>query len=245
MIVSVSNTAINPLGRDGSSTLILIVDNDASLTATLSHQLRDNGFDVLLEADGLAGLHTAEVWHPDVVVLEVTLPKIDGLEVCRRLRLKSDVPILMLTSRGDEEDCVVALDLGADDYVTKPLGARELTARLRALLRRAGARGATNGGEKIIVGPLEIDPRARTVRRGARAILMKPREFDLLYFLAKHPDQVFTRAQLLESVWGSPHFLAGRTVDVHMYELREKIEENPSRPQHLVTMRRVGYKFAS
>jgi DNA-binding response OmpR family regulator len=170
------------------------------------------------------------------------LPKIDGLEVCRRLRADSDVPILMLTARGEEMDRVLGLEIGADDYLTKPFSMRELTARVRALLRRSAARIAPNAAA-IVAGRLRIDPRGRTVLRDGRDVLLKAREFDLLFFLARNAGQVFTREQLLEQVWGYEFFGGSRTVDVHIRWIRAKIEEDPAQPRHLLTMRGVGYKF--
>jgi DNA-binding response OmpR family regulator len=171
------------------------------------------------------------------------LPKMDGLEVCRRVRAESEVPIIILTARSEEMDRVVGLELGADDYLTKPFSVRELTARIRALLRRSTQRQRTEDTERILIDDLQLDPRGRTVQRRGREITMKPKEFDLLCFLARNTDQVFTRQQLLERVWGYEFYGSGRTVDVHIRWLREKIEDDPSQPRHLLTMRGVGYKF--
>ena len=167
----------------------------------------------------------------------------DGLEVCRRLRAESDVPILMLTARTEEADKVIGLELGADDYLTKPFGMRELVARLRALVRRGQAQAPCVWSSVISVEGLEIDQRGRSVRRDGGEIPLKPEEFDLLFHLASHPGQVFTRQQLLEQVWGYDFFGGSRTVDVHIRWLREKLEETPAEPRHLLTVRGVGYKF--
>ncbi|HEY8174037.1 MAG TPA: response regulator transcription factor [Dehalococcoidia bacterium] len=222
---------------------VLVVEDEPSLASTLSYNFRKNGFNVISAADGLEGLQAARRSDPDVIVLDLMLPKMDGLEVCRRLRADSDVPILMLTAKSEELDRVVGLELGADDYLTKPFSMRELMARVRALLRRAGGRTNTDDASRIRAGEIELDVRGRTVHRAGEEVALKPKEFDLLFFLAKNAGQVFTREQLLEHVWGYEFFGGSRTVDVHMRWLREKLEADPSRPQHLLTVRGVGYKF--
>jgi DNA-binding response OmpR family regulator len=221
---------------------VLVVEDEPSLASTLSYNLRKNGFNVTTEADGLAGLNAARREHPDVIVLDLMLPKMDGLEVCRRLRAESDVPILMLTAKSEEMDKVIGLELGADDYLTKPFSMRELMARVKALLRRSGSRDDVDVS-RIVAGELELDARGRTVRRAGREVILKPKEFDLLYFLAKNAGQVFTREQVLEHVWAYDFFGGSRTVDVHIRWLREKLEDVPARPRHLLTIRGVGYKF--
>ena len=221
---------------------VLVVEDEASLVSTLSYNFRKHGFRVLSANDGVDGLRQARAARPDVVVLDLMLPKMDGLEVCRRLRAESDVPILMLTARGEELDRVVGLELGADDYLTKPFGMRELMARVRALLRRSGQQ-APEEATRIIVGAIEIDLRGRSVTRDAREVALKPKEYDLLVYLARNAGQVFTRDQLLEKVWGYDFFGGSRTVDVHIRWLREKLEAEPARPRHLLTVRGVGYKF--
>lgn len=223
---------------------MLVVEDEASLASTLSYNFRKNGFDVISAYDGVEGLQAARRENPDVIVLDLMLPKMDGLEVCRRLRADSDVPILMLTARGEELDRVVGLELGADDYLTKPFSMRELVARVRALLRRAASTPPPQDQARIVIGPLSIDARGRTVQRSGAVVAMKPKEFDLLHFLAKNPGQVFTREQLLEHVWGYEFFGGSRTVDVHIRWLREKIEDSPANPRYLLTVRGVGYKFA-
>ena len=225
-----------------SAKTVLVVEDEASLASTLSYNLRKNGFNVVSAADGLEGLQAARREHPDMIVLDLMLPKMDGLEVCRRIRAESEVPILMLTAKSEELDKVVGLEMGADDYLTKPFSMRELMARVRALLRRSGTREADDTG-KISVGHLELDVRGRVVFREGEEVVLKPKEFDLLYFLARHAGQVFTREQLLENVWGYDFFGGSRTVDVHIRWLREKLEKDPARPKHLQTIRGVGYKF--
>ncbi|MDP9237145.1 MAG: response regulator transcription factor [Chloroflexota bacterium] len=225
---------------------VLVVEDEPTLSSALSYNLRKSGFEVLSAADGVSGLQEARRARPDIIVLDLMLPKMDGLEVCRRLRADSDVPILMLTARSEELDKVVGLELGADDYLTKPFGMRELMARVRALLRRSSQRTdqtAADDATVIRVGDVEFDARGRTVRRGEDEIALKPKEFDLVFFLAKNAGQVFTREQLLEKVWGYDFFGGSRTVDVHVRWLREKLEADPPRPRHLLTVRGVGYKF--
>jgi DNA-binding response OmpR family regulator len=228
---------------DASARTVLVVEDEPSLASTLSYNLRKNGFNVMSEADGVAGLRTARRDRPDVIILDLMLPKMDGLEVCRRVRAESDVPILMLTAKGEETDKVVGLEVGADDYLTKPFSMRELMARVKALLRRAGARAESDDVGRIVAGKLELDARGRAVRRGLEEVSLKPKEFDLLFFLARHSGQVFTREQVLEQVWGYDFFGGSRTVDVHIRWLREKLEDSPGRPKHLLTVRGVGYKF--
>ena len=233
-----------PLTTQSDARTVLVVEDEATLASTLSYNLRKNGFNVLSAADGVTGLREARRARPDVIVLDLMLPKMDGLEVCRRLRAESDVPILMLTAKSEEFDKVIGLEVGADDYLTKPFGMRELMARLRALLRRSAAgRGDAGDGARITTGDLELDARGRTVKRKGIEVQLKPKEFDLLHFLARNPGQVFTREQLLERVWGYEFFGGSRTVDVHVRWLREKLEAEPGQPKHILTVRGVGYKF--
>jgi DNA-binding response OmpR family regulator len=225
---------------------VLVVEDEPTLSSVLSYNLRKNGFQVLSAADGVSGLQEARRSKPDVVVLDLMLPKMDGLEVCRRLRADSDVPILMLTARSEELDKVIGLEMGADDYLAKPFGMRELMARVRALIRRSSQRSDPAAAEEttlVRVGDIELDARGRTVRRSDAEIALKPKEFDLVFFLARNAGQVFTREQLLEKVWGYDFFGGSRTVDVHVRWLREKLEADPARPRHLLTVRGVGYKF--
>ncbi len=234
---------MQPPAVERSSATVLVVEDEPALASALSYNLRKNGFAVMSESDGVAGLQAARRDRPDMVILDVMMPKMDGLEVCRRLRAESDVPILMLTAKSEEMDKVVGLELGADDYLTKPFSMRELMARVRALLRRAEARPAREGATKVVAGDLELDVRGRGATRAGEELLLKPKEFDLLVFMARNAGQVFTRAQILEQVWGYDFFGGSRTVDVHMRWLREKVEREPSRPKHLLTVRGVGYKF--
>jgi DNA-binding response OmpR family regulator len=232
-----------PPPAERSAKTVLVVEDEPTLASTLSYNLRKNGFNVISTADGLAGLQAARRDTPDVVVLDLMLPKMDGLEVCRRIRAESDVPILMLTAKSEEMDKVVGLEIGADDYLTKPFSMRELLARVKALLRRSATRAEDDVTAKLVAGQIEMDARGRVVTRAGEEVLLKPKEFDLLFFLAKNAGQVFTRDQVLEQVWGYDFFGGNRTVDVHIRWLREKLEENPGRPKHLLTVRGVGYKF--
>lgn len=241
--MSASMATQGPPAAVAGAKTVLVVEDEESLASTLSYNLRKNGFNVVSAADGVEGLAAARRLRPDVIVLDLMLPKMDGMELCRRVRSDSDVPIIMLTARGEEMDRVVGLEMGADDYLTKPFSMRELMARVRALLRRSGARPVAEDADRIIAGALDLDLRGRTVSRSGEEVQLKPKEFDLLYFLAKNAGQVFTREQILERVWGYDFFGGSRTVDVHVRWLREKLEEAPAHPQHLLTVRGVGYKF--
>ena len=225
-----------------SAALVLVVEDDRTLAATVSFNLRKNGFRVVAAADGLAAIEEARRSRPDLVLLDLMLPKMDGLEVCRRLRSESDVPILILTAKSEEIDKVIGLEMGADDYLAKPFGLRELLARVRALLRRVPYRDHADGA-RITAGALQLDARGRSVLNDGAECVLKPKEFDLLFFLAKNAGQVFTREQLLSNVWGYDWVGGSRTVDVHVRWLREKLEPRPATPRHLLTVRGVGYKF--
>ena len=235
---------IDEIAGEPATALILLIEDEESLVSSLSYYLRKNGFNVVSAMTGAAGILAVRAERPDVIVLDLMLPGIDGLEVCRRVRSESNVPIIMLTARAEEMDRVVGLEVGADDYVTKPFSMRELTARIRALLRRSARRDVTSSPTTLVVmSSIEVDPRGRTVRRNGKEIALKPKEFDLLCFLAQHPDQVFTRQQLLGRLWGYDFDGGSRTVDVHVRWLREKLEDDPAQPRHLLTARGVGYKL--
>jgi DNA-binding response OmpR family regulator len=227
-----------PSGRS-----ILVIEDEAPLAAALRYSLQKEGFQVFSASDGLDGLEKARSLRPNLIILDLMLPRLDGIEVCRRLRAASNVPILILTARADEVDKVVGLEVGADDYMTKPFGMRELIARVRALLRRGG--DVATGDRPITVAGLTIDPRGRTVRRDDGEVRLHPREFELLYFLASHPGQAFTREQIIERVWGYDFPGDARTVDVHVRWLRAKLEDDPAHPVHLLTVRGVGYKLVT
>lgn len=225
---------------------ILIVEDEPNLLAALEYTLKREGYTALTATDGEAGLRTARVMTPDLVILDVMLPTLDGFEICRILRRESAVPILMLTARGEEVDRVVGLELGADDYVTKPFSMRELLARVRNLLRRATASQTSQfpGHSEIIRSEdLTIDQISHSVTLGDNPVEMKPREFSLLALLASNKGRAFTRDQILERLWGHDYIGDSRTVDVHIRWLREKIELNPSKPRRIVTIRGLGYRF--
>ncbi len=223
---------------------VLVVEDEESLLFTLAHNLKREGYQVLTAARGDDGLRLAREKHPDLIVLDVMLPGVDGIQVCRMLRRDSDVPIIMLTALGGEGDRVAGLDTGADDYVAKPFGMRELMARIRALLRRSGPRAQPDLGPSVIVsGDLVLDRERREVTRNGRVVRMKPKEFELLLFFAQHPGKVFSREQILDDVWGYDFYGGPRTVDVHVRWLRQKIEDDPANPTRLRTIRGSGYLF--
>jgi DNA-binding response OmpR family regulator len=225
---------------------ILIVDDEANLRHTVGYNLRRAGHEVVEAADGEAALARAAGRPLDLVVLDVMLPGIDGLEVCRRLRARGSVPILMLTARDSEVDRVVGLELGADDYLVKPFSMRELLARVKAILRRGEldrAAAVAAAPELLECDGLSVQLAQRRVLVGGRDVTLKPREFDLLAFLARRPGQVFTRAQLLAQVWGYDYAGDTRTVDVHVRSLRTKLGDSAEAPRWLETVWGVGYRF--
>jgi DNA-binding response OmpR family regulator len=220
---------------------VLVVDDEEIVRDVLTRYLEREGFHVEAAADGEAALELAARSRPDIVVLDLMLPKVDGLEVFRRLRDLWDVPVMMLTAKGEEIDRLVGLELGADDYVSKPFSPREVVARVRAILRR-GDRGGSDGAP-LVIGRLEIDRERREVRRDAASVHLTRKEYDLLELLASHPGRTFTRTDLLEEVWDFAWDGDSSTITVHIRRLREKIEDVPSEPQHLVTVWGVGYRF--
>jgi two-component system response regulator MtrA len=222
---------------------ILIVEDDPSIREVTALGLRAAGFDVLTAADGAEGVDRWRSERPDLVLLDVMLPRLDGLEVCRQIRRESTVPIVMLTARGDTIDVVVGLETGADDYVTKPFEMPELVARLRAALRRRGRETAAEP-QILILGSLRIDVDGRTVSRDGREIALTRTEFDLLVELAQRPGQVLTREVLLDRIWGYDFLGDSRLVDVAMGRLRAKVETDPAAPELLLTVRGAGYKAA-
>jgi DNA-binding response OmpR family regulator len=220
---------------------VLVVDDEPIVRDVVVRYLEDAGFETIVAEDGLAAKNLLEREAPNAVVLDLMMPRLDGLELCRWIRARSDVPVIMLTALGEEADRIVGLDLGADDYVTKPFSPRELAARVKAVLRRATV-GAPKA-ERIEVGGLAIDSPTREVRRSGDLVRLTAMEFDLLWFLATHPRRVFSRAQLMEAVWGYHATFDTGTVTVHVRRLREKIEDEPSEPRHLQTVWGVGYRF--
>lgn len=218
---------------------ILVVDDEPNIREIVAEYLRREGYDVVPLGDGEAAIQRAD--EADLIILDLMLPKIDGLEACRRIRSVRDVPIIMLTAKSEEIDTLLGLGVGADDYVTKPFSPRELVARVQAVLRRVQSRSG-QGGTVLQVGNLRVNAQLRTVERSGHAIELTAREFDLLFFLASHPGQVFTREQLLDHVWDY-HFPGDTsTVTVHVRRLREKIEPDPVRPRYVKTVWGVGYK---
>ncbi len=226
---------------------ILVVEDDESLRFAVRRQLEREGYAVLTAARGDDGLKLARERRPDLIVLDVMLPGLDGMQFCRLLRRDQQTPIIMLTALGGESDRVAGLDMGADDYLAKPFSMRELLARIRALLRRtqSAARPAApeEASERIVSGDLEALPLRREVRRNGEPLRLKPKEYDLLVFFMRHPGRVFTREQLLQDVWGYDYEGGERTVDVHVRWLRQKIEPEPSAPRRIKTVRGSGYLF--
>lgn len=226
---------------------VLVVEDDQTLLDVLKYNLVKGGYIVATATDGIQALEVARNEKPDVIILDIMLPEMDGLEVCRILRREMNVPIMMLTAKSEEVDKVVGLEIGADDYMTKPFSTRELMARVRAMLRRADIvrrdSDASKRGSRVIVGDVEIDTDRHRVSRSGEPVELSPKEFVLLAFLAANPGRVFSRDYLLERVWGYDYAGGTRTVDVHMRWLRKKLETDPANPRHLITVRGVGYKF--
>lgn len=221
---------------------ILVADDEPTLVATLKYNLERESYEVVTAADGESALAAARATLPDLIVLDLMMPGLNGLEVCRIIRREMHVPILILTARGGETDKVAGLEIGADDYVTKPFSMRELVARVRALLRRSEHAPAPDA-DVLTSGDMTIDTRKRTVSRDGRNLSLKPKEFELLSFFARNRGTAFTRDQLLNQIWGYDYAGDTRTVDVHIRWLRQKIEEEPERPARLITIRGVGYRF--
>jgi DNA-binding response OmpR family regulator len=220
---------------------ILVVDDERTLRETLAESLETEGFAVVQAADGRAAVEAFRHHHPDLILLDLMLPELSGTEVCRIIRAESGVPILMLTAKNAEVDKVVGLELGADDYVTKPFSFRELLARIRALLRRSEVQVQTPDAETVELGAVKVDLAGRRLLRGANVLPVKPKAFELLAFLLRNAGHVFTRDQLLERVWGYDYAGESRTVDVHVHWLRSQIETDPANPVYLETVRGVGY----
>ncbi len=226
---------------------ILIIEDDKDIVELVRYNLEKEGFQVSAAADGDSGLAQAKKSPPDLVVLDLMLPRLPGLEICREIRRDPNLPrlpILMLTARSEEADRVVGLEMGADDYVTKPFSPRELVARVKALLRRAEPAGEAPEAP-IEVGDLSIDPSSYRVLRLGRSVSLSTLEFRLLLFLASHPNRVFSRDRLLDAVWGAERFVTPRSVDVYIRRLREKIETDPQNPSVLKTVRGTGYLLES
>jgi two-component system, OmpR family, response regulator VicR len=233
-------------GLNAQEITVLVVDDEPNIVEVVGAYLRREGFTVVTASDGEAALRIVDERSPDLIVLDVMLPRIDGLEVCRRVRTSQNTPIIMLTARGEETDKLVGLGIGADDYLTKPFSPRELVARIKAVLRRAvTAQSASEPGvdQALRFPGLRINPRTRVVETDRGAVELTAKEFDLLHFLASHPNEVFTRAQLLDQVWDYSYYGDTSTVTVHVRRLREKIEPDPMRPRYVKTVWGIGYKF--
>jgi DNA-binding response OmpR family regulator len=220
---------------------ILVVDDEPTLVATLKYNLEQENFEVVTASDGEQALEAARANRPDLVVLDLMLPGLSGLDVCRVLRKETSVPVIMLTAKDTEVDKVVGLEIGADDYVTKPFGMQELMARVRALLRRAT--DAPRLADSATSGDITLDTKRREARRGDATVHLKPKEYELLLYFMRHPGRAFTREQLLNDIWGYEFAGDTRTVDVHVRWLRQKIEDDPGKPKRLVTVRGTGYMF--
>lgn len=219
---------------------VLVVEDDQSLREVLRYNLGREGYEVVMANDGAQALEVTQREKPDLILLDILLPELDGYEVCRILRRQTGIPIIMLTAKNQEMDKVMGLELGADDYITKPFSLKELLARIRAQLRRHE--------DKMVIYPLkigniEIDTARHKVNIGGRSVELSPKEFELLTFLVRNKGLVFSRNQLLEKIWGYAYEGDSRSVDVHIRWLRKKIEVNPQKPQHLITVRGFGYKF--
>lgn len=224
---------------------VLVVDDEPNIREVVSLYLRRDGHAVVSAGDGDEALRLYQQTQPDLVVLDLMLPGLSGLEVCRRLQANRRVPLIMLTAKGEEEDRIVGLGVGADDYMVKPFSPRELAARVEAVLRRVNDIQPASGTERVLVfDELEIDPNTREVAVRGEPVVLTAREFDLLYHLASQPKRVFTRDQLMEAVWGYTFAAETSTVTVHMRRLREKIEPDPTQPRYLHTVWGVGYRFA-
>ncbi len=226
------------------SSTILLVDDEDSVQSLLTYPLERDGFRVVSARDGEEALRLFAAEEIDLVVLDIMLPKLDGLEVCKRLRAESSVPIIMLTARDDEFDTVLGLELGADDYITKPFSIREFRSRVRALLRRAGAqRRDAADAEPLVSGDVSLDPDRRLATVDGRALDLTYVEFELLRTLMAQPGRVFSRRALLQAIWGDSAYREPRTIDVHVRHLREKIETDPSEPDLILTVRGAGYRL--
>ena len=226
---------------------ILVVDDEPSISEVVTLYLRRAGYQVRVAHDGTAALAELEAALPDLVVLDLLLPGVDGMEITRRLRAVGDTPIIMLTARREETDRILGLEMGADDYVVKPFSPQELVSRVRAVLRRTAQPAkrdeATPNERALRFADLTVDPGTRLATVAGSEIALTAKEFDLLWFLASHPRQVFNRDQLLDNVWGETQYIDPSTVTVHVRRLREKLEADPSTPRHILTVWGVGYKF--
>ncbi len=226
-------------------THVLIVEDEESLADPLAFLLRKEGFDASIINDGAEAVAAFDRVSPDIVLLDLMLPGVSGTEICKQIRAKSQTPVIMVTARDSEIDKVVGLELGADDYITKPYSARELIARIRAVLRRGGVVAAEDDAAigVLEVGPVRMDVQRHTVTASGQDVTLPLKEFDLLEYLLRNAGRVLTRSQLIDRVWGADYVGDTKTLDVHVKRLRSKIEPDPSHPRHLITLRGLGYKF--
>ena len=229
---------------------ILVVEDDVTIQDMVAYNLERDGYEVITKSDGAEGLEAARNEQPDLIVLDLMLPKMSGLDVCRILRPEYSMPIIMLTARDNLADKIQGLELGADDYLTKPFSMRELRARVQAALRREDLSGQSTPHPKtesssLVAGDIFVNLIGHEVQLDGKKISMRPREFDLLEYLIRHAGQALTREMILESVWGYSYPGTTRTVDVHIRWLREKLEKNPAKPVHILTIRSLGYKFVA
>lgn len=222
---------------------ILLIEDEPAIAESVSYSLQNEGFDVVTAEDGLSGLAAARGAFPDLIILDLMLPKLGGLDLCRIVRRESSVPIIMLTAKTEEVDKVVGLELGADDYVTKPFSIRELIARVRAVLRRSETSHDDDGHLKLIAGDISVDLGRRRVTVGDKPVHLPLKQFELLKTLMMHPDKVLTREFLFQTVWDADATYDTGTLDVHIRWLREKIEQDPGHPRYIRTIRGVGYKL--
>jgi two-component system, OmpR family, response regulator RegX3 len=223
---------------------VLVVEDEPAVRDALGYALRGEGFEVDLTGDGEAGLHAAQVGDYDVLVLDLMLPKMSGTEVCRRLRAESPVPIIMLTAKGAELDRVLGLEIGADDYITKPFSMAELIGRIRAILRRRDL-DRSGAERRLRIGSLELDPIRHEARVDGDPKRLTPSEFKLLLLLAEQPERVFSRREIMQHLWDSEYVGDQRACDIHISNLRQKLERDAARPERIVTVRGVGYKLAA
>jgi two-component system response regulator RegX3 len=223
--------------------MILLVEDEASLAESVRYNLEREGFRVAVAPDGRVGLERFRSEPPSLVILDLMLPEMSGLDLCRLIREESQVPIIMLTAKDAEADKVAGLELGADDYVTKPFSMRELVSRVRAQLRRAGMANTGPGNEVLSGGPVVLDPERHEVRVRGDLVALPPKEFSLLHLLLARKGRLVTRHFMLEEIWGPDYFGDTKTLDVHVKRVREKVEDDPRKPQHIQTVRGLGYKF--
>jgi len=222
---------------------ILIIEDDPNTSKLVGLYLGRDGHKVLTASDGVEGLRLAREADPDLIVLDLMLPRLDGVEICRAVREESDVPIVMVTARVEEEDRLAGLDLGADDYVTKPFSPRELAARVRAVLRRTARNGAADGPSELTYNGIKVNIKTRVVHVGTKKLNLTPTEFSLLAMLMREPGRIFTREQIIDEVFGYDFDGFNRTVDAHVTNVRRKIEPNPKKPRYVHTVYGVGYRF--